>query len=258
MQVDSLKFLAEQGVQAGPRVIELPGEPRGRYGLIKDSTGGVEIITPEGETVHSNAYDIDTLCRVVKEQHGLTECEIWYGREGIIGVFDATRPDLATCFLSLSPSPQLEMLMRWDASKGVILSQAELVTLLRTMFDGVAPSDLLPAVRGVKATKGAEVSQQISQGKVSMSRQVVVEMTGAAAIPEQVTFFVPMFAQHAVQDSQLIRIDVEPVPEQERFRLIVLPGQIEKAQAEAEKTIFDSIVKALGNGNTISVFRGKP
>lgn len=262
---DALKFLNDRFIAAGPRVIDLPDEPEGVYGIVSEK-GEVEIHEAERQPIRNVAYDIDTLCRAVIDAQGeeagepKEAAEIWYSRTGIIALYNRLEPDSrgSRCTLTLSPSPQLALLQQWDRNGGATIKQSEFVLLLRTMFAGCGADALLPIIRGVKATRGAEVSSQIQQGKVSMNKSIVAEMSGTAAIPEQAMFWVPMFAQAAAQNEQRIRIAIDPQPETEAFRLIVLPGDIEKAQADAEEALAKSIKAALGEGNTIPVFRGTP
>jgi hypothetical protein len=267
MTPDALKYLNDRFIAAGPRVIDLPDEPEGVYAIV-GADGYVRKETAERPPIQNVAYDIDTLCRAVIDSQGEEPAdpkdeefaEIWYSRNGVVALYDRNQPDSrgSRCTLTLSPSPQLAMLQKWEQHGGATIKQSEFVLLLRTMFAGCGVDGLLPIIRGVKATRGAEVSSQIQQGKVSMNKSIVAEMSGTAAIPEQAMFWVPMFAQAAVQNEQRVRIAIDPQPETEAFRLIVLPGDIEKAQADAEEALAKSIKAALGDGCTIPVFRGTP
>ncbi len=265
LPADTLKRIAAMAVNAGPRAIELPQEPAGVYGLVS-SDGYVQIVNAKPAPLDNHADDISTLCRVAREfagkevAEGAGITEIWYCRGRITAVANGKKPEGDTCTLTLSDSPQLSLLRHWDSAGGATLSQAELILLLRTTFYSVAPNDLLPAIRKVKATRANEINQQIENGKVSMSRSTVAEMTGAAAVPEMVTFWVPMFGQAAMQDTQPIKIVIDQQPEQERFKLIVIPGEIESAYAKAEEGIGKRIAKELDSlgVENIPVYRGRP
>jgi hypothetical protein len=99
----------------------------------------------------------------------------------------------------------------------------------------------------------------MEQGKVSMSRSVVAEMTGAKDLPEEARWWVPVFAEAAVNETEFVSVVIDPQPEQERFRLLVKPGDIERAYAAAEDSIAKKLADWMGKSEqTIPVYRGKP
>lgn len=258
MDAAGLKMVADLAKEASPdkRIVRTDAEPSHWY-YVTNAAG--ELVRTEAmpKPLVRQAADIDTLCRVANSWSG-HEPQVWYSRNGITAVLepDVTAPSV--CQVKLTPSPQLVKLMEWDRAGKVFLTQAEFVTLLRTMFVGCVPGDLLTVIRAVKATKGQEVNQQIAQGKVSMSKSAVAEMTGTAAIPETVVFQVPIFAQSAVNVLGQVPVEIDPDPENNRFALIVHPGAVEIAQARAEEELQDRIVVALGDGSTVLVYRGNP
>lgn len=271
MQADALKFIAGQAQNAGPRVLTLP-DPQGVY-AVAFADGSLQFREPSRPWIEHKSADLETLCRVAVAEaerqrvqldggperhvpaaaHGV---QIWHSRDKVACVFDAEGKVRDACELELTPSPQMAMLQKWDQAGGVLLSQAEFVLLLRTTFAGAAGPDLVNIIRKVKATRGAEINQQIGQGKVSMSRSIVSEMTGAAEVPERVNFYVPIFAQSAIGETGFVPVEIDPKPDTEQFKLVVHPGKIEEAFADAERRIGERIVKLLGDKNTIPVHRG--
>lgn len=268
LPVESLKFLADQARGAGPRILKADAEPAHKYYVV-DAVGNVDFITADRPPARHAAADVPTLCRVAAAAHGRTADEgqrppeVWYDRGGAVAVLDLIEDYPDTCALDLTPSPQMKQLAAWEQSRvgsmpGVQLSQAELVILLRTLFAGCAPDSLLPAVRGVKATKAQEVNQQLAQGKVSLSKSVIAEMSGTDRIPERVALRVPVFAQAAVAFAAPVTVEIDPDPQSERFTLIVHPGSIEAAFAEAEKFLANRLRAELGADSPIPVYHGRP
>lgn len=268
LPVEALKYLSALATEAvGRRIVRAEAEPPHVY-YVQQPDGTMQRTVAVEPPARHEAADIDTLCRVARDfvSHEPPNVPaVWHHRGGVEAVLSQHAGYAPTCTLTLGPSPQLALLARWDQAGRASLTQAEFVTLLRTMFADCAPADLLPAIRNVKSTKNAEVNSQIAQGKVSLGKSIVAEMTGVAGIPERVAFTVPVFAQAAVPVSGTVRVEIDPDPQNERFTLIVLPGDVEAAYAQAEEAVGRRLVERLAALSTddhpsalIPVYRGEP
>ena len=263
---DTLKEISRLAVAGQPAFIKPDAEPDHVY-LIRspDGTYSQQAAIPEPSNYH--ASDIRTLADVVKDHHSAEPGkenvpEVWYDRSGIRAVLTPKKPYSGRCVVYLEPSPQLDSLINWSNGKHVF-EQKDLILALRTIYADAAPSTLLPAVRQVKTTKAADVNQQVGHNKVSIGKSMVAEMTGAAAIPEQINFTFRMFAGPiSIMGSVRIAIDLDP--ETGRFALIVLPGDIDAAFGGAEdvldKRIHEELNLSFGvqEGHPIPVYRGVP
>lgn len=259
MDSHSLKFLKDMADAAAParRVFTSDREPPHVY-WVQQADGKLERVSAKPFPTAHAAADLDTLVRVVRDQTDPADVpEVWYSRAGVIAVLNPAAEHPARCTVDLTPSPQLALLAQWERAGKATLTQAELVILLRTLFAGCAPDDVLAAVRGLKVDKRTEVNQQIAQGKVSLGRSLVAEMTGAAALPERITFSVPVFAEAAVGVCSTVRVELDPDPQNERFHLYVLPGDIESAYADAEEALALRLARLLGE-SPVPVYRGRP
>lgn len=262
------KLVADLAVKAnGQRIFTAPGEPPHVYYVLQPD-GKLTLVQATFRERVCQATDLDTLCRLAVEHSkpdvGLTP-EVWCCRSGVVAVLCPEEADRGpSCTLGLTASPQMACLTAWDRAGRVSLSQAELVLLLRTMFAGAVSPDFLPAVRNVRTAKNAEVNSQIAQGKVSLGKSIVAEMTGVAAIPERVTFLVPVFAESAVPIVGPVRVEIDPDPQSERFTLVVLPGDVERAYAAAEDNLVERVRRLLDASadtlaaGAVKVYRGKP
>lgn len=264
LPVESLKFLDEKSRAAAPRIVTCDREPPHVY-YVADCNGNLTRQIACAPPDRHAAGDIDTLVRVALADYRPEDAEtspntpvIWYTRDGVIAVLDPDDSDFpARCTLALSPSPQMKTLAFWDGQGKASLKQAEFILLLRTLFAGCAPATLLPAVRKLQTKRGAEVNAAIEQGKVSMSRAIVAEMTGASAIPERITLEVPAFAQAAVAVAVRVTVELDPSPEDETFTLVVHPGAIENAMRGAEE-VLEKRIRAALKDSPIPVYHGKP
>jgi hypothetical protein len=257
---ETINAIASLAVKANPRIIKADGEPPHVYYVVKQDGELERVTATTGPDAHT-ASDLNTLCRLC---HAMTEAapEIWYSRLGVVAVLEPHEDHRSTCKLQLTPSPQLKRLIEWDGVGRHTLSQGEFILALRTLFAGCAPDMLLPAVRQVKTSKAADVNSKIEQGKVSLGKSMIAEMTGVAAIPEEVPFVVPVFAQAAVPVMAKLRVAIDPDPQTERFTLIVLPGDVEAALAYGEERLAVMLTEELGQlfskGSPVPIYRGSP
>ncbi|VTR96024.1 unnamed protein product [Gemmata massiliana] len=260
MEAKALEFLKTtiEAATPGERIVTTDREPRHVYYVLQPD-GKLERVESTGAPDAHQAADLDTLVRAALETHDKDRRApvIWYGRTQVVAVMQPGEVASDVCRVALTPSPQLARLADWDRAGKASPSQAELVVLLRTLFTGCVPDDFLPAVRGVKSTKKMDADSQISHGRVSLGKSMIAEMSGVAAIPERVSFMVPVFAQAAVEIHATIRVEVEPDAQNERFNLYVIPGDIEHAFAHAEEVIAERLTRLLGE-SPIPVYRGTP
>lgn len=242
------------------RVVSLPGEPAGVYGLV-DADGNIErtqaLLPPDDHA----ADDLATLADVAKswgKTHGVS---VWYDRNSVVAVASDGSDDGPphTCTLGLEVSAQLAKLAEWRAAGRQFVTQKEFVLLLRTLFHGCwnAHPTLLDTVRKLRVQSASDGASEVQRGKVSLGKSMVAEMSGVGDIPERVTFEVPVFAGAAVRATAEVRMVIDPDPEAGQLLVVVLPDEIDRAFAAGEEkaqTMLDGLLADTG----IPVYHGRP
>lgn len=153
--------------------------------------------------------------------------EVYFDETALVFVHnDTVRRDRAFC--KLAPSPQLTLLHKLATSLA-LYPQRDFVRLLRIDLAGCfsGQSNLLPLVRNLKWTGANEANLAVQHGKESIGRAITAQVSGADAIPEEVTLFVPIWENHDAR--QFVRCAVEIAPQEQSFRLTPYPLQIREA-----------------------------
>lgn len=267
----SLNFLAQkiEGAKPELRIVDPDTEPNGWYYVVR-SDGEMVLTQAKPAPKNHQAADLETV--VAQAVAGLAgpgapHPEIWYGREAVVALVVGSGIDggASRAAFALSPSPQLATLTEWDRAKRFEIDQRALILLLRTLFAdclGQCP-DLIDAVRNVRTQRAADVNKQVQHGKVSLGKTELAEMTGLKALPEAITLTVPVWAQTAAPWRAPVRVAIDPDPEREVFKLVVLPGEIEAAYWLAEQRLAMRLAELLGEhgpgkGDAVPVYHGRP
>lgn len=247
----ALEYLVGIGAEKGKgQTFQTPAEPKHVYYLNgPDGTDRIEADPPPND---HTAADLETVVALAAD--GETDKSIWYSRSGVVAR-NGPR-DRAT--FRLTPSPQLAKLLEWERTPG-ILKQTALILSLRTLFADCYPDHptLLESVRRIDVKKGQEAAAEVRQGKVSMSRSMLAEMTGLDKIPETVTFKVPVFAEQAFVSYKPVRVALDADPQAESFTLIPVPGDVEKAYSGAEDELQTRLAALIGD-EKIKLYHGSP
>lgn len=241
------------------RVVSLPGEPEGVYGLV-GADGEIERTQAQQPPLDHAADDLPTLAAVAKAWTGGAVVAVWYDRSNVQAVAThsgSEPPD--TCTVTLEPSAQLQKLAEWRAAGKQFVTQKEFVLLLRTLFHGCwnAHPTLLDTVRKLRVQSASDAASEVQRGKVSLGKSMVAEMSGVGDIPERVTFEVPVFAGPAVRATAEVRMVLDPDAESGQLLVVVLPDEIDRAYAVGEdraQTMLDGLLE----GVEIPVYHGRP
>lgn len=112
-----------------------------------------------------------------------------------------------------------------DAAK--FLNQADFVRTLRiTLRDVLPPGNLLGIVREIKFTNNSSGASAVQHGKQSLSREIINEVKGTGALPEEIVLNLQPFENVAYKCNVLCAIEID---EQScAFRLTAYPGQLRK------------------------------
>lgn len=238
----------------GVEVVTPPGEPKHRYAIRKpDGTlEWFEATPPPRQHAVRSVEALVDVARHFKEDGCLPTC--WYSRTGVVLVVNemAGRRDRVTLPLGLSV-PLTDLMLR--EAKRQPVGQAQLVSLLRTTLARCVRGNLLEMVRRVNFSQSAAGHGELHHGKSSIGKSLQAELTGAAALPENVTFDVPVFSGH-FHTVQPVECALEVAPETQTFTLVPIPGDIERAVALGEAALGSRL--AAGLKDEVSVFYGEP
>lgn len=239
-----LKELLDAVVELGREADEVQIVREFKDGTIhyREPGGSIEELKIPPDPRGHKALDLSAIIEFASNH---ADSAIWYSRCGVVCLIDdETRRDRVT--LDLSFSPQLRLLIALEQNPKAY-TQAELVLMLRTTLAGCFADDasgqLLPAIRAVKFTRNSEGESAIDHGKASIGKKLTEQATGAVAIPEVVTFRVPIFAR-AFAFVGRIKCAVDIDASTETFKLIPLPLEIEHAISAAEIEIRKTLEEA--------------
>lgn len=254
---ETVDRLAELGRDAGPRIVTTPAEPAGVYFTVGPDGTLTRQVAGRGPLAAAS-LDFNTVCDYAiwtKTEEDLTE--VWYSRRAVVAVLNDARRDRVS--FALTPSKPFDMLARWEASPG-IFKQAAIILMLRTLFADCHPDhpSLVDVFRKLNFKQGKEVAADLQRGKVSMSRDMLAQVTGDVDIPAEVRFRVPIFAEAGAKGiTWSVRVAIEPDAEHENFHFHTLPGQTEAAFGAAEDVIRGHLEQRLKDSG-IPVYYGSP
>lgn len=250
MLKEALDFLASQFHKTKEaRLLNIPGDGRTAY---VDQDGQVktyEILPPPRA---SKVDSVEDLCAAASA-YG-TDVSIWLSHEAVVAITDDDdRRDRVT--LPLRHSHQ------WKTIKKLVdtpkLDQQQFIQLLRTDLIGIGGrAELLAAVRTIKFRSSSEGTSNIQHGNESMGRTIENAVTGASAIPDQLTCVLSLYDnQGRNTDEFSVTLDLEIIASESKFRLKPLPDSLEDVQNAALQLIRDEISDRL---EKVRIFYGTP
>lgn len=213
--------------------------------VVRKADGTVEEINKSHAARTTVAYAIPDLVQHVADAALEDEAEILYSRKGIRGFYDTDRRESIT--MQLHETKPFEQLRKWD-QKPEVIKQQDLFGLLKTTFRGCCDELLERIVKSIKWNVGSQGEATVRQGAVSMSKNIIAEMTGAEDLNkiEYVTFTVPVFRElPSVKAS--IECHIRPIPDQQCFSVIPTGEGIEAAYQAAEAAIGAMIGSSIPN-----------
>lgn len=179
----------------------------------------------------------------------------WYDENGVTFIMD----DFASqdrAVLSLPKSPQWLAIL--DLAKGRAMSQRDLIQLLRTTLRDCLGKcgDLIKNLREIKWKSLAEGESNIQRGKASIGKTIQQQIEGLGEIPEYITLTVPFWANRV-----LVYVDVEcsldPDEATTTFKLVPLPGKVERATEMALDALHEAVVGSFGSEEPpFPIYRG--
>jgi hypothetical protein len=250
--VNVLKDLVQYLFQLGQsekttKVIPVPGAPPHRA-LIQKPDGKCEWQDLEPTARAHTASDLSTVIQFAEENKDA--CRVWISEALVCCVLDdETRRDRVT--LELERSGQVKIL---SGVSGTNFGQRDIILFLRTNFsDCMGPCvGLLNSLRVLKFVNNAGGESTVQQGKVSIGRAIEQSVTGADSIPEEVTFDVPMYAA-GFTCFESIRLAVDIDTQTQKFKLIPLAGEIDRAYERSQEKMRKHLIENLPKGVKVCV-----
>lgn len=256
IEAEALKLIQDTAVKAkAGKFFVVPNDVPGRVHLI-DADGSTAVYDAPQLAKH-DAHDFAAVAAHAVAWQG----RVWYSPAGVVAVAnDEAFPD--ACKLSLSPSLPFAQLQQWAKAGRGEVGHVEFVLMLRTVFAGCldAHPSLADDVKRVDFKRVQDASSEVRKAGVSMSKSLMAEASGAKNIPDVLHFTVPAFEQAVATIRVPVRAAFDIDAQSERFRIVVLPGEISRAEDDAcgfLRSVIGAALKAAG-GDAVPVYRGVP
>lgn len=230
--IQKVADLAIRSASMVPTVVSLP-ERAGVYAIVNPKDGSITARVREPgwheeslETVAELGHFIQTYAR--------GNSAVFVSSTDVVFIYDqGDRRDRALCGLVVTE--EFDWLLQ---KSGTVMGQAEFVRLLRITLARTLDSNpgLLPLVRQIKFTVGQDGETNIQHGKESMGRSITAKLMGVEAIPEEVLLQVRVY-ENGPNLKATVRTAIELDAANQRFKLTVFPGELEKARLEAMTAI---------------------
>ncbi|HEY1190998.1 MAG TPA: hypothetical protein VGE74_25420 [Gemmata sp.] len=243
------EFLFEKGRASAAQIIECRQEPDGVY-FVRNADGNItrHVAAPRPEK--HTAGSLQAIGVLANEWAG--KCRVWVSEKAVVLKFGDNGEHTAK--LELSYSEQIHLLAEWHRHR-TAHTQAALISFLRTTLRDTLPStSLLDAIRKVRFNAQAAHTGEITHGKASIGKELTGEITGSGAIPEYVTFTVPVFVntcfRHIVAQ---IECAIEPDAGSGQFRVVPLPNRIIDAGDTGLRAIVEEIETRVPTGTDVLI-----
>lgn len=266
MLKEFLETLAKQAVAAaGPQHKEI--DPTKKYVVHDQASGQTTFIGGEVPWRKHKAQDLETIAAFADRFQGTgTEtnasngASIWCSRSNVILLTDdSDRRERVT--VEMIPSDQIVALANLDDKKPM-QAQRDILFMLRTVFTENALTkfpQLISMLRKVNFTAGSQAEADIQRGKASLGKSVTAEAKFAGGdIPEQISLNVPVFDNNFARRTYDVICALEIYEAEQKFQLFPLPGEVEKAYAQAEAALASDILALLGKDSPVPVYYGTP
>ncbi len=273
---DALDLLQTTAKNAESQVNTMIKPPAGTepdhvyYTKMIGPNGFTQLVRVEGKRKphHHKAYDFETLAKRNVSEEG--NVSFWYSANN---TGDGNYPNATAIFdndyrdeivLRMGISDQLSEIIEWSDSgyDGHLLDHKQIFRLFRTLF-----RENLKAHEGILKINYTAAAQSESEQKrsgQSISKSMMKEASNVDKLPEVLRFNIPYF-EEALCAACVFEVQVafDIIAEDEKFRMIVLPGEIDAAVFEADEFLRKKIEAAVGEAYKDTeinppVYRGRP
>lgn len=252
--IESISALSKRAEAVS--VVHPEAEPDHVYLLVDRLSSDVKKLSAEPEPRDHLAGDLASLAAEATRIAEVAEDSnvvIWYSRGGVVAIDDKCRRD--TVVLPIKHTPQFNTLLGLEKSKAK-LDQKRFVLLLRVdLGECLAKTgNFLGLIRQLKFVAGKDTGGTVQHGKESISRSTIAEVSGAEAVPEEVTLRVRVFELADDKTSQDVKCAIELDGVTETLSIFPFPGELDRAVQDAERAIGEKLRAAA----TVPVIYGSP
>lgn len=246
------KLTSQANEHIHPKITAIPGDPRKVF--VSDRSGVREMKLPPDLRSHTVA-GIGDLLEAYKVWCGEPSASealgvFWHDSDVVTLVIDDfDRRDRVT--MPLEYTQQFARIKK--LAEQPHLSQREAVNLFRHDLKDCGPDTMLPALRKLEFKRKNDGSRTFEHGKESLGRSIELQVTGASAIDEYVTFRVPLYKNPGVHLVVGIQCSIELDSEKEQIIIKPLPDQINTAVKEGQAVIHGKLSES-----GAAVFFGSP
>lgn len=245
---------------AGPKIVPLHGHDK----TIIQKGETYEVVDLPPDHRRHVAHDLTAVVAfALRYDETQEECDaeraanpsVWYDRTQVTCLLDDSdrRDQIA---LTLRYTPQMSFFIGLDSGDLKGFEQFDLILKLRTLLKPCLSDDLFAAsLRRLDWGVKTNVTGETAHGKASVGKSIRTEVSGAAAIPEYVTFRMPVWAAGYDATAEVecaIELDAQTC----RVKLIPIPGCIEGELQRAEAELGGRLRADLGKD--AAIYYGRP
>lgn len=254
MLKEALEYTVGLGKKSTEKIVKTDAEPAHIY-FIRGEDGTLEKKEASPFPVAHKAYSLQAIVEKAKEAKA---AEVWYSPTNVVCVFgEDVKRDRITLDITLS-EPLLALIQLKKTNQA--LTQPEIIRLMRTTFrDSLSQAgSLVEVLRKVNFKATAESEGVVGHGKSSLGKSIVNEVTGLGVIPEYVKFNFVIYANACFRSIRgTVECALEPDASNATFRIIPMPGEIEKATDAALADVAEMLEGLLGTDG-VKILHGTP
>ncbi len=242
IDLDTLREMNKTAVEAAGaankvKIIDLPKEPPGSYGVI-DSSGALAVAIAKPFPREHRTVSFDDFIEAVshyKEKGGFAPA-VWYSPERIVAVLDdkadSRRLDKVTLPLDYTPGFRFFL----NDAAGAWMPQKAFIRKLRVdLADCLTDSSsaLLKAARVLSFNESQSGYGKVQLGSESLGRDIQEQVSlDQGEVPDQVTFSIRVFTDAGLKRRYLINCAVDVNPREGTFNIAPLPSQVQETLDE--------------------------
>lgn len=280
----ALKYVGDLKDQAhaaeAPKIVPLPLEPEGHYGLWKPHEKTFEIRVAATPPREYRAGSVEAVVKMLDEfmsrkahsssgDINLYDMAFVFVQDGLItAVLNETHDRKERVTFSLTMAPAFRLLRKM-AEHPYWAGQKATIDLLRTELNAkYVPDNIVTTLRTLKFNSDASGESVVKTGKESMGRQVEAKIAGLdggeldalenvlVTLPVYTDLLDPAREYRVIEFSVDCAFDVDVT--ENKFRLKPKAGEIERVLLEADRRIMNDIDANLKDRTRVRVFRGAP
>jgi hypothetical protein len=235
--IDRVKELTKAGLSIEPKIIPLPQEKPGTYGVIMPGSPDGKIedrldVRVAGPTWHNERLEtpaeLEAFIRSLEaREYDPAKAVIYIGDEQISYHYEfEDRRHRAAVALKYS---QPWLFLQKGATE---LSQRDLLRVLRITFDGCMTDqgDLIAKIRKLKFDNQGNVTTNLQHGNEAISKSLLNQISGVEQLPEEFVLKLKVYENY--EQTVNVRVALELIADKGRFEIIAFPSQLETAQRE--------------------------